>query len=147
NNPSTGMPTNILLFPRAVDPNAGPGQALFGKFDSTGPFAASTAPFQPDGDGTFKKDMRLSLPLDRLDDRRALLKGFDQLKRGMEAEAEQMDAGRLKAFSILLGGIGEAFDLKNEDVKTIEQYETAHLFNVETIDKKWNNHKHYADNA
>jgi hypothetical protein len=45
NNPSNGMPTNLLLFPRAVDPNAGPGQAGFGKFASTGPFAAATAPF------------------------------------------------------------------------------------------------------
>ncbi len=55
--------------------------------------------------------MKLNLPLDRLDDRRALLNGFDQLKAGMEAEGESVDAARQKAFSILLGGVGEAFDL------------------------------------
>jgi hypothetical protein len=147
NTASNGMPTNVLLFPRAVDPNAGPGQAGFGKFASTGPFAASSAPFQPDDDGTLKKDMTLNLPLDRLDDRRSLLAGFDQLKRGMEADAETMEAARQKAFSILLGGAGDAFDFSKEAPKTVDRYDTARLFNVETIDKKWNNHKHYADNA
>jgi hypothetical protein len=147
NSPSNGMPTNVLLFPRAVDPNAGPGQAGFGKFASTGPFTASSAPFQPDGDGTLKKDMKLNLPLDRLDDRRVLLAGFDQLKRGMEADAENMEAARQKAFSILLGGVGEAFDIAREDPKIVDKYDTAKLIDVAKIDKKWNNHKHYADNA
>ena len=147
NNSSNGMPTNLLLFPRAVDPNAGPGQAGFGKFASTGPFAAATAPFQPDGDGTLKKDMKLNLPLDRLDDRRLLLAGFDQLKRGMELETESMEASRQKAFSILMGGVGEAFDISKEDLKIVDKYDTSKLINVEKIDKKWNNHKHYADNA
>lgn len=147
NNPSNGMPSNVLLFPRAVDPNAGPGQAGFGKFASTGPFAPATTPFQPDGDSALKKDMKLNLPLERLDDRRALLAGFDQLKRGMEADAENMESARQRAFSILLGGVGEAFDLAREDPKIVDRYDTSRLINVEKIDKKWNNHKHYADNA
>jgi hypothetical protein len=144
---TTGMPTNCLLFPKSVEPNAQPGQTGFGKFPSTGPFASSMAPFQPDGDGTLKKDMKLNLALDRLDDRRALLSGFDQIKRGMESEAEAMEASRQKAFSILLGGVGEAFDLAREDEKTVEKYDTAKLYDIDKIDKKWNNHKFYADNA
>jgi hypothetical protein len=147
NNASNGMPTNVLLFPRAVDPAAGAGQSGFGKFASTGPFAPATAPFQPDGDGTLKKDMRLNLPMDRLDDRRLLLAGFDQLKRGMEAEAENIEASRQKAFSLLLGGVGDAFDLSREDPKNVERYDTAKLIEIDKISKKWNNHKHYADNA
>jgi len=147
NNPSNGMPTNLVLFPRAVDAKAGPEQTGFGKFIATGPFPASSAPFQPDGDGSLKKDMRLNLSLDRLDDRRALLAGFDQLKAGFGADADNVDAARQKAFSILLGGAGEAFDLAKEDAKTVEKYDTGKLFDVEKIDKKWNNHKHYADNA
>jgi hypothetical protein len=147
NHPSNGMPTNVLLFPRAVDPNAGPGQTGFGKFAATGPFAAATAPFQPDGDGTLKSDMKLNLPLDRLDDRRMLLAGFDQLKRGLEAEVESLDAAQQKAFSLLLGGVGEAFDLNREDPKIVDRYDTARLMDVDKISKKWNNHKHYADNA
>jgi hypothetical protein len=146
-NLPSGMPTNVLLFPRAADPNAQPGQTGFGRFPSTGPFAASVAPFQPDGDGALKQDMKLNLPLERLDDRRALLAGFDQLKRGMEAEAEALEAARQQAFSLLLGGVGEAFDLAREDPKVVDRYDTARLIDVGKIDKKWNNHKFYADNA
>src|SRR5207244_1520883 len=61
NNPDTGMPSNVLLFPRAVDPMAQPGQAGFGKFASHGPFGTAAIPFQPDGDGNLKKDMKLAL--------------------------------------------------------------------------------------
>ncbi|MBY0458306.1 MAG: DUF1501 domain-containing protein [Gemmataceae bacterium] len=147
NNPATGMPTNCVLFPRAVDPNAGPEQTGFGKFVAHGPFPAITTPFQPDGNGNLKSDMRLNLPMDRLDDRRALLAGFDQLKRGMETEAESVDAARQKAFSILLGGVGEAFDLSREDAKLVAKYDTEKLHDVSKIDKKWNNWKHYTDNA
>lgn len=147
NNPENGMPSNVVLFPRAVDPNAGVEQAGFGKFISNGPFASSAAPFQPDGGGSLKKDMTLNLPLDRLDDRRALLTGFDQLKRGMETDAEAMEASRQKAFSILLGGVGEAFDLTREDPRTVDRYDTSKLIAAYKINKKWNNHKHYADNA
>ena len=144
---ANGMPTNCVLFPRAVDPGAGPEQDKFGKFAATGPFPASSAPFQPDGNGALKKDMKLNLSLDRLGDRRALLAGFDQLKRGMGAEGEAVDAARQKAFSILLGGVGEAFDIGKEDAKTVAKYDTEQRFDVSKIDKKWNNHKHYADNA
>ena len=142
-----GVPTNCLLVPRAVDPQAGPEQASFGKFGSSGPFGPAAAPFRPDGDGQLKQDMRLTLPPDRLDDRRALLARFDHLRRGFEAEAGAMDAARQKAFSVLLGGAGEAFDLAKEDPRTVAQYDTARLADVNKIDKKWNNHKHYADNA
>jgi hypothetical protein len=144
---TSGMPTNCVLFPRAVDPTAGTEQTSFGKFISHGPFPASTSPFQPDGNGTQKKDMQLNVPLDRLEDRRALLAGFDELKAGFETEAETMDAVRQKAFSILLGNVGEAFDITREGEKTIERYDTARLYDVTKIDRKWNNWKHYTDNA
>jgi hypothetical protein len=44
-------------------------------------------------------------------------------------------------------GVADAFDLSKEHPKTIERYDTAALARPEAIDKKWNNHKHYADNA
>ncbi|HSQ56390.1 MAG TPA: DUF1501 domain-containing protein, partial [Gemmata sp.] len=143
----SGMPTNCLLFPRAVDPKAEPGQAGFGKFASTGPFAASSSPFQPDGDGGLKNDMKLNLPLDRLDDRRALLAGFDQLRRGMEDETLALEETRQRAYSLLLSGVGDAFDLTKEGAKTVEKYDTAKLGIAEKINQKWNNRKFYRDNA
>jgi hypothetical protein len=145
--PSNGMPTNCVLFPRAVDPNAGAEQSGFGKFVSNGPFPASTAPFQPDGNGSLKKDMKLNVPLDRLDDRRAMLDAFDTARAGAGTEFDNTDVARQKAFSILLSNVGEAFDVTREDAKTVEKYDTAKLYDVTKIDKKWNNWKHYTDNA
>jgi hypothetical protein len=145
--PSNGMPTNCVLFPRAVDPGAGAEQTGFGKFTAHGPFPASTAPFQPDGTGALKKDMKLNLPMDRFDDRRAVLTAIDAAKARFDTDFESLDAARQKAFSILLGNASEAFDITKEDAKTVERYDTGKLFDVTKIDKKWNNHAHYTDNA
>src|SRR5262249_34599825 len=145
-HPDPGIPSNVLLFPRAVEPTAQPGQMNFGKFAAHGPFGPAAAPFQPDGDGSLKGDMKLTLPMDRLDDRRALLAAFDRAKLAAES-AEGMDSTRQKAFSVLLGGVGDAFDLTKENPKTVAQYDTAPRIDIEKINKKWNNHKNYADNA
>ncbi len=145
--PSNGMPTNCILFPRAVDPAAGPEQKGFGNFVSHGPFPPHTAPFQPDGTGSLKSDMKLNIPLDRLDDRRAMLAAFDAVKAGMEETFDRLDDARQKALSILLSNVGEAFDVTQEDPKIVDKYDTAKLYDVTTINRKWNNWKHYTDNA
>jgi hypothetical protein len=145
NHPATGLPTNALLFPRAVDKRAQPGQMGFGKFDASGPFGAATTPFAPDGAGSLQKDMTLRLPRERLADRRSLLRAFDGLKAALDDGTS--DASRDKAFEIILRGVGDAFDLSKEDPRTVAAYDTEPLVKVESISKKWNNHKNYADNA
>jgi hypothetical protein len=93
--------------------------------------------------------MKLALPMERLDDRRALLEQIDQVKRdiGEGATFETMDRVRQQAFSTILGGVAEAFDLSKEHAGVVARYDTAPLVLPETIDKKWNNHKFYVDNA
>jgi hypothetical protein len=148
NNPENGLPSNILLFPRAVDAAREPGQAGFGKFDSFGPFGAPTAPFVPGAGGSLQQNMKMSLPMERIDDRRGLLARLDRAKESLdEAQRAGLDGERDKAFRMLLGGIGDAFDLRKEDEKTIARYDTAPLVRPENIDKKWNNYKFYVDNA
>jgi hypothetical protein len=147
NHAVSGMPTNVLLFPRAVDPAAQPGVMQFGNFTSPGPFGAAAIPFQADGGGNLKTDMRLSISPDRLDDRRALLAAFDQTKAAVAAELDGHDSAREKAFSVLLNGVGDAFDLTKENPKSVANYDTAGVMDVDKISKKWNNHKYYADNA
>jgi hypothetical protein len=144
-DPATGLPTNVLLFPRAVVPEAQAGTMNFGKFAATGPFGAAAAPFQPDGDGELRRDMKLGIPLDRLGDRRKLLSAFDAAQAGLESES--LDANRKTAFAMLLGGAADAFDLAKEDPKLVAKYDTTPLVKVDAIDKKWKNHKNYADNA
>jgi hypothetical protein len=49
NRPADGMPTNVALFPRVVDPMAQPAQTGFGQFTAAGPFGSSYSPFDPSG--------------------------------------------------------------------------------------------------
>lgn len=146
NHPVTGMPSHAALFPRAVDPAAQQANFSFGKFDAVGPFGPAATPFQPGAGGNLQRDMELRLPRERLDDRRTLLRSFDELKASLDA-GDALDAARAKAFEVILRGVGSAFDLSQENLKTVERYDTAPLVRAESIRKKWNNHKNYLDNA
>jgi hypothetical protein len=149
NHPATGMPTNAVLFPRAVDASTQPGTMAFGKFSDTGPFGGGFAPFDPSAGGQLQKDMRLALPLDRLDDRRRLLAGLDRVQWALSEgkRLEEMDQTRQKAFNTILGGIADAFDLTKEHPSVVDRYDTAPLVRPENIDKKWKNYNNYVDNA
>ena len=149
NDSVTGMPTNTLLFPRAVDDSTMPGITQFGKFDSSGVFGAAYAPFVPSGGGDLKQDMKLSIPMGRLDDRRTLLTRLDQIKWAFESSGrlEGLNNLRQQAFTTILGGVSEAFDLSKEEPQTVARYDTSKLVRPDDIDKKWNNHPRYADNG
>jgi hypothetical protein len=84
----------------------------------------SHAPFKPDGAG--KQDMVLNgVTLDRLADRRALLTGFDKLRRDIDGSGlmSGVDTFYQQAFGMLTSSkLLEALDLKNEDPKLVERY-------------------------
>lgn len=145
NNPETGMPTNVVLFPRAVDPSTRPGTMSFGKFNATGPFSAAHAPYDPSQGG----DLRLSIPRERLDDRQTLRSSFDGIARRLDRiqSLEGVDGMWDQAFRLLSGGLAEAFDLTREDPRVLARYDTAPLVRPDAISMKWNNHLNYTDNA
>ncbi len=149
NRPHSGMPTNIALYPKAVDDSTMPAIKQFGDFESTGPLGGGFAPFAPSGGGTLQENMKLRLPMTRVDDRRTLLTGLDRLRREIEAGGtlDSYDGLRQQAYDTILGGVVDAFDLSQEDPRTIARYDTAPLVRPDSIDKKWNNHERYADNA
>jgi hypothetical protein len=149
NHPATCLPSNVLLFPRSVDPSCGAGQAGFGKFGSSGNFGGAYAPFDPSDGGTVLKNMSLRMPLDKLDERRRLLGELDRVAATLadKKAVEGIDRTREQAYSTILRGVGEAFDLTKEDPRTISRYDTAPLVRPENIDKKWKNYNHYVDNA
>jgi hypothetical protein len=149
NHPVTGIPTNVALFPQSVDPATQPAVLNFGNFMSTGVVGTAYAPFVPGGAGDLQKNMKLKLAKDRLDDRRQLLSELDSLKRQLDASGTMDAMGRFEgqAFDVILRGVAEAFDLTRENLKTIDRYDTGPLVRPETINKKWNNHKNYADNG
>src|SRR6266404_4886646 len=141
------MPANVVLFPRAVEPKSQPEQKSFGNFSSSGPFGAATAPFVPGG-GDLQKDMKLALPIGRLDDRRSLLRKLDRTKAALdEAQRDGIDGSREQAYRMLLSAVDDAFDLSKEDSRLVARYVTATLVQPENIDKKWKNYNNYVDNA
>ena len=149
NHPQTGMPSNTMLYPRAVDESRAKQTFNFGKFDATGPLGSAYAPFVPSGGGSLKKDMELRLSRARLDDRRGLLNGLDGIKRQIDASGSLagLDQFQQQAFDTILGGVADAFDLSQEDARTVAAYDTSSLITPEQISKRWNNYKHYRDNA
>lgn len=142
----TAMPTNVALFPQAVDAEAGPAITDFGNFESAGEFGGSYAPLVPGGGGPFLDNLRLHLPQQRLGDRRSLLASLDRGRRWLDQPGVRtMLDGQDLAFDVLGRSVADAFSLDGEDAETIAAYDTASRFDVARIDKKWNNHKHYAD--
>ena len=147
--PDTAMPTNVALFPRAVDPVSGPAITQFGNFESVGEFGSAYAPFVPGAGGGLQADMKLNLPQSRLNDRRELLGSLDLWKRRAEARGafEGLDSFQQQAFATLEGGISDAFDLSKEDPRVVARYDTAPLSSRDRFSPTWKNREHYADNS
>jgi hypothetical protein len=145
----TGLPTNVALFPRAVDPSTMEAVTVFGRFDATGPLSSADAPFDASRTNARSDDLRLAIPRDRLEDRRLLLERLDDLARRLErARAiEGVDRMREQAYRLLTGGLAEAFDLSREDPRLVARYDTAPLVRPDAISQTWKNYHHYVDNA
>jgi uncharacterized protein (DUF1501 family) len=71
---------------------------------------------------------------------------LDIAKRQQES-LQGVDRVRDQAFSTILGGVADAFDLSKEDPKTVARYDTAPLVRPDAISRKWNNYNNYVDNA
>jgi hypothetical protein len=145
---STGLPRNIALYPKAVDPAAMPMIRTFGNFASPGPLGAAFAPYEPGEGASMQADMTLKLSRDRFDDRRLLLADIDTARRHLDdTGASGMSGFQGQAFDILLGGIAEAFDVNRENPKTLARYDTASLVHPDSIRKVWKNHERYRDHG
>ena len=124
----TGLPTNAVLFPQTVHPDA-PGPSARGNLAATGPYPSSYAPFLAGAGGQLQQDM--VLPLDRerfLNDRQELLGNLDRINRQIDAhgEMESLDQFQRQAFEVILnGGVSHAFDLSREDPGVVARYDTA----------------------
>jgi uncharacterized protein (DUF1501 family) len=147
NHPTSGVPTNIALFPRSVNPDAQGANKNFGDFLNPGRFGAAHAPFEPGGGGQLQKDMTLAISKDRLGDRKELLRRLDELQRAFDTPASSgaTDPFREQAFSVLLAGVSKAFDLSAESPALIERYDTSKLIAADNVSTKWKNRKNYLD--
>lgn len=148
NQPANGIPSNVALYPQAVDAEAMAAIKNFGDFEATGTLGKSAAPFVPSGKGDMQEAMRLTLPMTRLDDRRQILRQVDHVRWAADAGLlDGLDGMREQAFRVILGSVADAFDVTKENPATIARYDTGPLVRPEMISKQWNNHKHYRDHT
>ena len=134
NSSTTGMPTNVLVVPEAIEP----GLKMRSNFETkalptltaAGDLGPNYVAFNPRGGGQLKANMQLKLSRNRFDDRRLLLTGLDNLKRRFDQESlvDQTDKYQQQAFEVITRGVAEAFDLSGESPKTVASYDTSHLF-------------------
>jgi hypothetical protein len=123
-----GMPTYASLIEKEVDSQYREDEDRMIKSDAPGQLGSGYAPFRPGGDGQINQDMRLNVPLERLDDRRTLLKAMDRLNRGVDATGSMaaLDEYEQRAVDMILGGkVRKALDLANEDPRLVERYDTS----------------------
>jgi hypothetical protein len=100
-----------------------------GPYNEPGPgfLGPSLAPFRPMGPS--REDMVLrGISVDRLADRKSLLRSFDGLRREVERSgaAEGMDHFTEQAFGLLTSSrLANALDLSREDPRVVERYGTG----------------------
>jgi hypothetical protein len=143
-----GMPTNVALCPTSVDPQGLPFRERFGNLLSTGSLGASYAPFVPGAGGNMQQNMRLNVDRERIDDRRSLLAQLDRIKREIDATGGMASVDRFheQALEVILSGIANAFDLRQEDPRLVSRYDTAKLDRPTSWAHK-NNRNNYTTNA
>ena len=97
-----------------------------GPYNEPGPgfLGTSHAPFRPMGPS--RNDMLINgIALDRLGDRKQLLKSFDTVRRDVDAAGMMngFDAFSQQAFGLLTSSrLAEALDLSKEDLRTVDRY-------------------------
>lgn len=126
-NPGTGLPRNVVVTSQAIgDEHKG----LYRNTDrvsQNGSLSRAYRPFDPSAGGEVIDNMKLQLEAARLDDRRGLLNGLDQLRRQVDSSGllESADRFQQQAFDVLSRGAGDAFDLSQEDPATVRRYDTT----------------------
>jgi hypothetical protein len=136
----TGVPMHTVLVPEAVQPGLRLGEptATFGLpgIEKNVAGAGSLGPvyhgFVRNGRSEQLANFRLALPHDRFADRYRLLAGLDGLKRRLDGTGALDGASEveLQAHDLLLRGVSDAFDLSQEDPRTIARYDTSHVFDM-----------------
>ncbi len=108
NNAQTGLPTYVRL-----GGTYGDGPAWLG---------SAYAPF--DTSGNARQNMDLKVTMERLTDRRSLLKTFDTMNRNADRSGllQGLDSIETQAFELIQSRAREAFDISREDPKVRDRY-------------------------
>ena len=137
-DPNSGMPQNALVTPSSISKK---NKALYHNRDrvsQTGSLPSSYKPFDPGAGGQLIQNMKLKLSEGDFNNRRALLKKLDLLRRSVDRNPSINTAGRLQqtAFDVLAKGISSSFDISKEDPRLVARYDTSAFVPTEGAKKR-----------
>jgi hypothetical protein len=117
-SPSTDIPPFVSL--RGMAPGTEPGF-----------LGVAHRPFTPDGPGLQNLRLPGGVAADRMDDRKALLAKFDDVRRELDGSGtmQGMDAFQVRAFEMVASGaVRRALDLQREDPRSRDRYKGVEQF-------------------
>src|SRR5207247_9153155 len=108
NNARTGLPTYVRIGGILGDGPSWLGSA-YGPFDTS---------------GNARNNMNLQVTLDRLGERRSLLRSFDTVSRQIDRSGlvQGLDGFETQAFDLLQSRAREVFDVSREEPRTLDLY-------------------------
>ena len=139
NHPRTGIPTNTLIVPEAIQEDLKPRKNFetnaLPTLTDPGTLGNSFRAFNPSGGGPLTDSLQLTISPDRLQDRRSLLDGLDNLRRQVDSSRTLAGAAKFQqqAFEVLSGGVADAFDLSKEDPRVVAEYDTTGIFKTQDL--------------
>src|SRR5262249_55750090 len=125
NHPRNGLPTYTLLSDPHKDPQYSREMERVAVGSRAGSLGAAYEPFVPTGNGPALANMKLNVPVRRLEDRLELLRGFDEVKQGLDESAARLSGYDQQALDLLTRGAGDAFDLSKEPQAVRDKYDTT----------------------
>ncbi|MFL2478946.1 MAG: hypothetical protein ACJ0K4_05280 [Verrucomicrobiales bacterium] len=96
-NPHSGMPSNTLIVPAAVEPkDARRFNSVPSRIANTGKLSKVFSAFDPSAGGEVLDDMKLQVPQDRISDQLSLVSSLDTLKRQLDS-SDAIQSGLIHA--------------------------------------------------
>lgn len=125
-DPHTAMPTTGLVTTEEIDGQYVKELQRVRASSGPGGLGQTYTPFDPSAGGGPLDLMRLSMPAQRLTDRRALLRAMDEARRSLDdGGAAAMGRYEQQAFDLILRNAGNALDLAREDPRVVNRYDTS----------------------
>lgn len=134
----TAMPRNVLVTSHAMGAEYRELNTVVSRVSQTGTLAPVYKPLDLSTGAELVDDMKLHVDGRRIEDRRALLRGVDQLRRRLESVENLSAAGHFqeKAFDVLLRGVSRAFDISDEPASLLERYDTGRFVPTEAAKRR-----------
>jgi len=118
-------PSKPSVLANVALPTSGNNPSFAPDFGSAGFLGPIHAPYRPDGPGRDNLRLNQGVSVNRLQNRRELLTGFDRMRRDIDSQGrmEAFDSFTDRSMSVITSGdMARALDLSQEDPRAIDRY-------------------------